>query len=337
MKITESTHIQTPRTIAISRARLSQNYSSTLESLSKNSSYGLKEWAKGLVLLVWKFYEWLKGLFCQTPQAKQLEPEKPKSEENPPNKDGESSPTAPLAITPSTATHSGVSPPSTTPVRAGGPADDDTPFQRTSPIGTFSSPASPVRVDGPADDETFSQGTVPFSPPASLNQDASISENSSPKPDSKPLQNTPSATPCFSQAYMVELTHEQMQDIRFTLETLAKGYKSAWDNSDTLYITGERLKKLHSLRFLEYILNNLKDAFNTIPQYDSFFMPITIWKRFRNETGENIENWRRSLPSTFTAELQDFAKKFNLDFNLLRRQIEEKTWDGFLKYLINKK
>ncbi|NDD58309.1 MAG: hypothetical protein EBZ47_03520 [Chlamydiae bacterium] len=124
------------------------------------------------------------------------------------------------------------------------------------------------------------------------------------------------------------ITSLHREGIDFIMDTLAN--KSALAIPITqLRQIGDSLKDLHTLRFLEYILNEPTNATNFKNIKNNCFG--IIWSQFVDETAEKLQEMDKQ--NLIEPYLDAFVRSIRTNIFLVREQIAKNSWTGLLHYL----
>lgn len=140
----------------------------------------------------------------------------------------------------------------------------------------------------------------------------------------------PKSTAAQPRSYPAGLSPQEQSDIEYILTTLAKNstlkilkYKSSLEKA------GERLDRVHPLRFLQCILvsEELKTALRVIRQKS------LIWKDFFKGIKTSLSE-EAGLNNLLKEYIDDFAASLHLNPNLLYSSLAEHQWADFVDLLI---
>ena len=150
-----------------------------------------------------------------------------------------------------------------------------------------------------------------------------------------------SMTKPSDQSYdQIDLTQEQLNAIKYILETLSKGFFETLKNQTELQKIGLLIFPVHPYKVLATMLSdkitlddgsNLKEKFKII--YEMYCINLIRYNFFKAHILA-LENdfWKDTLLQD--SYLNDFAKDTNQNPERLKELIEEKKWDQFFKELV---
>ena len=133
--------------------------------------------------------------------------------------------------------------------------------------------------------------------------------------------------------YYLVLEHSDICNIHDLLAKMSsKGVFSLLKNAKSLYSLGDKIRRVHPLRFSGYIFSqhDLRKKMKTISE-SSF-----KWNNFINGFGDRMDkeirqgNFYHHLPGFY-----DSLKHLPMDRSAVEQLIESRNWNGLARYFIN--